>query len=215
MFGRNATTLKLNLEGDPLRHLKDSDTLLCRDGSGVARDFIRLAGGGPYYHVAKFYTVGRSREPMVVEMVEEFGGRHLPWAEWYGLRDDTVDVFRPDPFRKHRYDRDGAIEWMLDNIVGQPYGKDVIRRFARQQNWLTCWWNRPCTDVDAPPPATWVCSTAAACADLYGGGCQPVHALWVGDVMPIQLARGNLYEYQLTIPSKVERIQLALSGVTL
>lgn len=187
-------------ERQPLTRLQTADVLACRDGTGLGREFITIAGRGAYYHVAKF--AWKDGVPTVVEMIETCGGREIPFDAWLDERDGLIDVFRPENCSRREYNRQGAIRWMRANIVDQPYGWDVIRRFVRQGNWLTCWWNRPCTDPYAAPPATWVCSTAAACADAYGGGVNPVHGLWPGDVQPSEYARANLNRYQFTMEGR-------------
>jgi len=186
----------------PLKRLRIADTLACRDGKIViGREFIRLAGRGSYYHIAMFSE--SEHGPSVIEMAEDHGGREVTWEQWISERDGFVDVFRPDYGGMHHYDRRGAMNWMRHNIVNQPYGHDVIRRFLRQDSWLTWWWNRPCLDENAPPPTTWVCSTAKACADKYGGGVSPVRGLWAGDVQPNDEARAQLNEYVMTVVGKM------------
>lgn len=189
----------------PTDRLETGDHLLCREGRGITRELITLAGGGPYYHAAQAYWEfddhgrHRTRSLWVVEMVEPTGGLSLPWEEWLATRDDVVDVYRPTAAG---YNARRAVDWMLDNIVGQPYGFDVIRRLARQQGAVCRFFHRPNTNPYDTPPLSWVCSTSIACADQYGGGCVAVPMLWPGDVMPTQLARSPLVDYEFTIPTQ-------------
>ncbi|MGO8691651.1 MAG: hypothetical protein ACLQLG_18685 [Thermoguttaceae bacterium] len=200
------TILAAKVESHPFPLLWDADTLACRSGSGFQREVIEIEGHGPYYHVARFYR-STAGVPMIVEMFDDTGGRTMPLADWLAARaafvgglSEVVDVFRPDLFGSRGYQRRVAVEWMLRNIVGKPYGKATIRRFARQSSWLTCWWNPTCCNEDAPPPTDWVCSTSVAGSDKYGGGCHPVAGLWIGDTSPTALVRGHLYDYRLSIP---------------
>ena len=196
---------KIVIEKDPIAQMLDGDTLACRAGTGFSRDVIEIAEHGAPYHIACFYR-NVAGLPWVVEMFEGVGGRRMPFDAWIlqranysGSASEIIDVYRPDTFCDRHYDRQGAVGWMLQNIVGQPYGKATIRRFAAQASWITCWWNRACTDEDAPRPTDWVCSTAKAGADKYGGGVQPVEGLWVGDTKPGPLVQGHLYDYRLSI----------------
>lgn len=195
---------------DPLREMKTADALFCRDGSGFVRDVIEISGNGPYHHVARFFWDGR--DPCVVEMHEKFGGRRVSWYDWLRERDDTVEVLRPDLYHVRGYDPQGAVDWMRKEIVGKPYGTDTIKRFGKQRNWITGWFNRANSNEDAPPPTDWVCSTGIAGSDKYGGGVHPVTRLWVGDVQPSALARCKLYDYVFTVPSKLERTRHQLQG---
>ena len=183
----------LVLQDPPVGHLRHGDSLLCRGGRGLSRDLIVLSSRGPYYHAAVYYRdYGRD---MVVEMVESAGGRVLPLDQWIAQRDGRVDVFRAT---SRRFNPIGMSEWMRNHVVGRVYSWSTIRRFSRQESWLTCWWNRPCYDEDAPCPTEFVCSTAAAAACKYGGGQHPVPALWVGDVRPTDYARSPIHRYQFS-----------------
>jgi hypothetical protein len=194
---------------DPLA-MQDGDCLLCLRGPTMdpTDRIIEIISGGPWHHAAMAYQEKTGREKTgaeayrlcVVEQVQSGGGRKLPFDEWVRDRKDLIDVYRPDATHMRGFRARGAVEWMLANIPGKPYDWESIHRFARQESWLTCWWNVPCYAEDAPLPERFVCSTAVAAACKVGGGVHPVSRLWVGDTTPTHLARCRLLDYQFTIP---------------
>lgn len=190
---RNTKTIA---ERNPLRVLRDGDSLCCWGGKKdtLTDDITAVAGGGPWYHTAMFFW--KRHDPFVIEM-DRPEGREVPWVEWLQRREDQVDVFRVGV--GHGYSREKAVRWMQENILGKPYGLLTIARFVRENNWLTGLFYRACADEDAPPPPDWVCSTSMAGADKYGGGVHPVRRLWIGDTNPTAYTRSFLRVYLFTV----------------
>ena len=180
--------------------IQDGDCLLCLRGPSldVTDRIIEIASGGPWHHAAMAYR--GSAGLWVVEQLQSGGGRRVSFDKWLAARHDLVDVYRPDASGALGFRPAAAVAWMLTNVPGRPYDWETIHRFARQQSWLTCWWNLPCAAEDAPLPGRYVCSTAVAAACKVGGGVHPVSRLWVGDTTPTHLARCRLLDYQFTIP---------------
>lgn len=185
--------------------IADGDLLLFRNGG-----LIGLWTHSPYRHAATAYwqrhvthKPGGEREHcsrlVLVDTIEGTGGRSgIPLRREVQERPGKIDVFAVGE-QFPEYNARGAVEWLLANLPGKPYGKRTFLHIALSYLPILRIWRRPNFDDLSVLSGHHVCSSARCTADRLGGGVDPVPGLADAFVEPRHLAHSLLYRYRFTL----------------
>ena len=182
------------------QYIKEADVLLFR-GKGLVSWLIKRYGGGMHSHAAMAHWDGDHLE--CLEFREFKGGRSVSLKSQVATHPDNIDVFRVASLIEHDDEKHMLTEDTSDRITdimikntGLPYGWKNFWKLGKHYVPFLRLAKQNMKDDD--PTDVFVCSTAVAYA-FRKAYIDPVPYLADTAVMPADLARSALFQYQFTI----------------
>lgn len=201
--------------------MRSGDLLLYQAGRSVVDLFISRAGRTRYCHAGRAWLALpglMAQHWRALDTIAWHGGRNVSLAAEVSRCPGRIDVFEPNPGAPkddenvgygvagawgRGYDPSLACDWLLANVVDQPYGWWSICRASLLHLPFVRLLVRPQTDDQAFNGGLLpYCSHAQAMADRVGG-FDPVVNLADRLVEPGDLARSPFYRYRFTLTEDV------------